>query len=106
MVGRTVGNYRIIGELGAGGMGIVYKAQDIRLERFLALKFLKPERVNDDFRRRFLQEARASSALAHPSMIHIYDIRCFDALDYIARGIRAGSTARVVLRARMRSAED
>ncbi len=106
MVGRTVGNYRIIGELGAGGMGIVYKAQDIRLERFLALKFLKPERVNDDFRRRFLQEARASSALAHPSIIHIYDIGVFDGMDYIAMEFVEGRSLRDVLRDGRLSVED
>src|SRR5260370_6375445 len=106
MVGRTVGNYRIIGDLGAGGMGIVYKAQDIRLERFLALKFLKPERVNDDFRRRFLQEARASSALAHPSIIHIYDIGVFDGMDYIAMEFVEGRSLRDVLRDGRLSVED
>ena len=106
MVGRTVGNYRIIGELGAGGMGIVYKAQDIRLERFLALKFLKPERVNDDFRRRFLQEARASSALAHPSIIHIYDIGVFDGMDYIAMEFVEGRSLRDVLRDGRLTVED
>ncbi len=98
MVGRTVGNYRIVAELGAGGMGIVYKAQDIRLERFLALKFLKPERVNDEFRRRFLQEARASSALAHSAIIHIYDIGVLDGRDYIAMEFVEGRSLRDVLR--------
>ncbi len=100
MVGRTVANYRIVAELGAGGMGIVYKAHDIRLERFLALKFLKPERVNDDFRRRFLQEARASSALAHPSIVHIYDIGVFEGMDYIAMEFVDGRSLRDLLRER------
>jgi eukaryotic-like serine/threonine-protein kinase len=100
MVGRTVANYRIVGELGAGGMGIVYKAHDLRLERFLALKFLKPERVNDDFRRRFLQEARASSALAHPSIIHIYDIGVFEGMDFIAMEFVEGRSLREILRER------
>jgi serine/threonine protein kinase len=83
MVGRTVANYRIVAELGAGGMGIVYKAQDIRLERFLALKFLKAERVTGDFKR-FHQEARASSALNHPNIVHVYDIGEWEGADYIA----------------------
>jgi Tol biopolymer transport system component/predicted Ser/Thr protein kinase len=100
MVGRTVANYKIVGELGTGGMGVVYKAQDIRLERFLALKFLKKERVNEDFRRRFLQEARASSALAHPSIIHIYDIGVFEGMDYIAMEFVEGYSLRDVLRER------
>ena len=106
MVGRTVANYRIVAELGAGGMGIVYKAQDIRLERFLALKFLKPERVTDDFRRRFLQEARASSALAHPSIIQIYDIGVFEGMDYIAMEFVEGSSLRDVLRERRLTVEE
>ena len=100
MVGRTVAHYRIVAELGAGGMGIVYKAQDIRLERFLALKFLKPERVTDDFRRRFLQEARASSALHHPNIVHVYDIGVFEDNDYIAMEFVDGLSLRQILHER------
>src|SRR5215471_15169181 len=100
MVGRTVGHYRIVAELGAGGMGIVYKALDVRLERFLALKFLKPERVSDEFRRRFLQEARASSALHHPNIVHVYDIGEFDGQDYIAMEFVDGLSLRQILRER------
>jgi serine/threonine protein kinase/Tol biopolymer transport system component len=102
MLGRTVGNYRIVAELGAGGMGIVYKALDARLERYLALKFLKPERVTDDFRRRFLQEARASSSLHHPNIVHIYDIGVFEDQDYIAMEFVDGASLRQILRDRGR----
>src|SRR6266568_1235586 len=100
MVGRSVGYYHIVAELGAGGMGIVYKAQDIRLERFLALKFLKPERVTEDFRRRFLQEARASSALHHPNIVHVYDIGMFEGLDFIAMEYVEGLSLRQIMRDR------
>jgi eukaryotic-like serine/threonine-protein kinase len=100
MVGRTVGHYRIVAELGAGGMGIVYKAQDDRLQRFLALKFLKPERVTEDFRRRFLQEARASSALHHPNIVHVYDIGVFESQDFIAMEYVEGLSLRQILHER------
>jgi Tol biopolymer transport system component/predicted Ser/Thr protein kinase len=100
MVGRTVAHYRIVAELGAGGMGIVYKAQDARLQRFLALKFLKPERVTEDFRRRFLQEARASSALHHPNIVHVYDIGMFEGQDFIAMEYVEGLSLRQILRER------
>jgi Tol biopolymer transport system component/predicted Ser/Thr protein kinase len=100
MVGRTLAHYRIVAELGAGGMGVVYKAQDVRLHRFLALKFLKPERVTEDFRRRFLQEARASSALHHPNIVHVYDIGVFEGLDFIAMEFVDGLSLRQILRER------
>ena len=100
MVGQTVANYRIVEELGAGGMGVVYKAQDTRLNRYLALKFLKPERVTEDYKRRFFQEARSASALNHPGIIHIYDIGQWEGADFIAMEFVEGSTLYQVLRAR------
>ena len=81
-------------------MGIVYQARDVRLERFLALKFLKPELVTEDFRRRFLQEARASSALHHPNIVHVYDIGVFEGQDYIAMEFVDGQSLRQILRER------
>ncbi len=75
MLGKTIGQYQVVEQLGAGGMGEVYKARDSRLNRFVAIKVLPPSQASsDDRRRRFLQEAQASSALNHPNIITIYDI--------------------------------
>jgi eukaryotic-like serine/threonine-protein kinase len=75
MVGETVSHYRIIEEIGAGGMGVVYKAEDLRLGRLVALKFLPPQLVRDaDAKRRFIQEARTASAIDHVNVCTIHDI--------------------------------
>ena len=72
MIGKTLGHYQITEQIGAGGMGVVYKARDLHLDRFVAIKSLPPERVADPERkRRFVQEAKAASALNHPNIITI-----------------------------------
>jgi serine/threonine-protein kinase len=75
MVGRTISHYQLIEKLGAGGMGDVYRAQDTRLSRTVAIKVLSESHAaNDERRRRFLQEAQAASALNHPNIITIHDV--------------------------------
>jgi eukaryotic-like serine/threonine-protein kinase len=93
MVGRTLSHYEIIEKLGEGGMGAVWKARDTRLDRFVALKTLPAEKLSDpERRRRFVQEAKAASALNHPNIVHIYDIADADALPFIAMEFVAGKT--------------
>src|SRR5215831_4834893 len=93
MIGKTISHYRILEKLGEGGMGVVYKARDTHLDRFVAIKVLPPEKFADPERkRRFVQEAKAASALNHPNIVHIYDIAEADGIQFIAMEYVPGKT--------------
>jgi serine/threonine protein kinase/Tol biopolymer transport system component len=94
LIGSTISHYQILERLGGGGMGVVYKAKDLRLDRWVALKFLLVERgASDEDRRRFLREAKASSALDHPNICGVYDIgESDDGRLYLAMAYVPGET--------------
>jgi len=98
LTGQTVGHYVILERLGEGGMGVVYRAKDTRLGRLAALKMMRPESMLDALsRKRFVQEARAASALNHPNILTIYDIDTEAGVDYIAMEYVEGETLADVL---------
>jgi len=85
MIGQRLLHYEIVEKLGEGGMGVVYKARDTHLDRFVAVKVLPPEKVADPQRKaRFVQEAKAASALNHPNIVTIHDISSDNGHDFIA----------------------
>ena len=85
LTGRTIGHYRIAEEISRGGMGVVYRATDTRLNRDVALKVLPEDLTHDgDRRRRFIQEAQAASAIEHPHIAVIHEAGEMDGLAFIA----------------------
>ncbi len=99
LVGKTLGQYQIISELGRGGMAVVYKAYQPALQRFVAIKVLPPQlSLDPDFIRRFQHEAVAAARLKHPNIVTIYDVGAADGVNYIVMELVEGqSLASVIL---------
>lgn len=98
MIGKTVGHYEIIEKVGEGGMGVVYRAEDTRLKRTIALKFLPTEAITKEEQTRFIREAQAASALDHPNICTIHEVNeTDDDRTYIAMAFCDGETVKEMI---------
>ena len=105
--GESIGNYRLLGKLGSGGMGVVYAAEHVLLGRRAAIKFLRPEVSSEPtIVERFFTEARAASAVRHPGIVEVYDFGYHDKLAYLVMEYLEGETLRTCLRAEGRIAPE
>ncbi len=105
--GESIGNYRLLGKLGSGGMGVVYAAEHLLLGRRAAIKFLRPEVSSEPtIVERFFTEARAASAIRHPGIVEVYDFGYHDKLAYLVMEYLDGETLRTCLRAEGRIGPD
>ena len=93
MIGETISHYRILEKLGEGGMGVVYKAEDTKLRRTVALKFLPPELMRDaEAKKRFIHEAQAAAALDHPNICTAYEVAEVDDKAFISMAYIEGQS--------------
>ena len=92
MVGRVISHYRILEKIGEGGMGVVYKAEDLKLRRIVALKFLRDRALNEEERKRFTREAQAAAALQHPNICTIFEVDEVDGQVFLAMAYVEGRT--------------
>ncbi|HYK42624.1 MAG TPA: serine/threonine-protein kinase [Thermoanaerobaculia bacterium] len=99
LAGRRFGAYDVLEELGSGGMGKVYRAKNVMLERIVALKTLTPLLSSDEgFVQRFLKEARVAARLNHPNIVQIYDFGCVEGIHYLAMEYVDGESLRAILK--------